>query len=161
MMKTKFIFLIILISINSSLSADSIEKPLPLYSQVFDPERDAFKDGTAAVELASRTNRRILIDLGGNWCTWCDKMDYFFDNNPEVKQRLHETFVLLKVNVSNENKNYEFLKVFPQPLGYPHMYVSEKNGSVLWSQDTAEFIRDGQYNKDAFLEFFRRWQIKP
>ncbi len=162
MMKTKFIFLIILLSaINTSLFADAREKSLPIYSQIFDPERDVFKDGAAAVKLASQTNRRILIDLGGDWCKWCHKMDDFFAANPEVKQRLHETFVLLKVNVSNENENSEFLKVFPRPLGYPHMYVSEKNGSVLWSQDTAEFIKDGKYNKQAFMDFFQRWQITP
>ena len=86
-------------------------------------------------------------------------MDAFFDKNPDIKRKLHETFVMLKINVSDANSNEEFLKSFPKPLGYPHMYVSEYNGSVLWSQDTAEFLKDGQYTRDSFLTFFERWNI--
>jgi len=133
---------------------------LPKYSTHYDIRQDAFKDGAAAVKLATSTNRRILIELGGDWCTWCKKMDVFFDANPDIKQKLHATFVMLKINVSDENDNADFLKPFPKPLGYPHMYVSEYNGSVLWSQDTAEFLKDGQYTREAFLEFFKRWNIK-
>jgi thiol:disulfide interchange protein len=138
----------------------TLNKKLPAYSTRYDVKQDAFKDGAAAVKLASETNRRILIELGGDWCTWCNKMDVFFDNNPDVKQKLHETFVMLKINVSDENDNAEFLKAFPKPLGYPHMYVSEYNGSVLWSQDTAEFLKNGQYTRESFLAFFERWTLK-
>ncbi len=87
-------------------------------------------------------------------------MDAFFDANPDIKQKLHETFVMLKINVSDENDNAEFLKNFPKPLGYPHMYVSEYNGSVLWSQDTAEFLSNGEYTRESFLAFFERWSRK-
>ena len=141
-------------------SNPSITNTLPAYSTQYNVKQDAFKDGAAAVKLATSTNRRILIELGGDWCTWCKKMDVFFDNNPDIKQKLHETFVMLKINVSDENDNAEFLKAFPKPLGYPHMYVSEYNGSVLWSQDTAEFLNDGHYTRESFLAFFERWNIK-
>ncbi|VAW57507.1 hypothetical protein MNBD_GAMMA07-1362, partial [hydrothermal vent metagenome] len=95
---------------------------LPAYSTQYDVKRDPFKDGAAAVKLATESNRRILIELGGEWCTWCHKMDAFFDKNPDLKQKLHDTFVMLKVNVSSENNNAKFLKTFPRPNGYPHMY---------------------------------------
>ena len=65
---------------------------------------------------------------------------------------------MLKVNVSDENDNSEFLKAFPKPLGYPHMYVTEKNGSVLWSKDTADFLVNGSYSRDRFNTFFDRWK---
>jgi len=141
-------------------STNPLINSLPNYSTHYNVKQDAFKDGAAAVKLATSTNRRILIELGGDWCKWCHKMDVFFDNNPDIKQKLHETFVMLKINVSDENDNAEFLKPFPKPLGYPHMYVSEFNGSVLWSQDTAEFLKDGSYTRESFLAFFKRWDIK-
>ncbi|VAW55141.1 hypothetical protein MNBD_GAMMA07-755, partial [hydrothermal vent metagenome] len=80
--------------------------------------------------------------------------------NPDLKQKLHDTFVMLKVNVSSENNNAKFLKTFPRPNGYPHMYVSEFNGSVLYSQDTGSFVNKGQYSREAFNAFFDRWNIK-
>ncbi len=143
-----------------SAARASLLKTLPAYSTTYDPRRDAFKDGAAAVALATKTNRRILIELGGDWCTWCHKMEAFFEKNPDIEKRLHETFVMLKVNVNNENDNAEFLRAFPKALGYPHMYVSEYNGSVLWSKDTAEFVINGQYSREEFLSFFDRWDIK-
>ncbi len=149
---------LLLLAFNLS-AAISTGHSLPKYSTHYDIKQDAFKDGAAAVKLATETHRRILIELGGNWCSWCKKMDVFFDANPDIKQQLHQTFVMLKINVSDENDNAEFLKAFPKPLGYPHMYVSEYNGSVLWSQDTAEFLKDGKYSRQAFLAFFKRWNI--
>lgn len=154
-----------LLSATSSFAATEADNStllssLPTYSTTYDPKRDAFKDGASAVKLATETNRRILIELGGDWCKWCHVMDEFFDKNPDIKQQLHETFVMLKINVSDANNNAEFLKSFPRPLGYPHMYVSEYNGSVLWSQDTGEFVNKGQYTRESFLAFFKRWKIK-
>jgi len=142
----------------SAAASDTI--PLPKYSTHYNIKQDAFKDGADAVKLATQTQRRILIELGGDWCSWCKKMDAFFDSNPDIKKKLHQTFVMLKINVSDENDNAEFLKAFPKPLGYPHMYVSEYNGRVLSSKDTAEFLNNGEYSRQAFLDFFDRWNIK-
>jgi thiol:disulfide interchange protein len=160
MLKRLSLGILLSMTLSAPLQAADSAQSLPAYSTVFDESRDPFRDGAAAIELASQSNRRILIDLGGDWCAWCHKMDAFFDANPDLKQRLHQTFVLLRVNVSDANPNSEFLKSFPKPLGYPHMYVSDKNGSVLWSQDTAEFLKDGQYNREAFMRFFDRWQTQ-
>ena len=160
MNKTTPLFLLLILLIASPAYAYKADDTLPAYSTEYSPKRDAFKDGAAAIKLATETNRRILIELGGEWCVWCHKMDEFFDKNPDVKKRLHETFVMLKINVSDENENAEFLKSFPKNLGYPHMYVSDKDGSVLYSQDTAEFLDDGAYQRKPFLAFFDRWAIK-
>ena len=133
---------------------------LPEYSLKYDPTRDAFQDGRDAIKLAKETNRRILIEVGGDWCKWCHLLDRFLDKNPEVKKHLHQTFVVLKVNVSDENVNAKFLKVFPAPLGYPHMYVTEKNGKLLLSKDTANFLVNKKYSAERFESFFEKWKIK-
>jgi len=133
---------------------------LPGYSLKYDPSRDPFKDGLDAIKLAQQSNRRILIEVGGEWCKWCHILDNFLDKNPDIKQRLHKTFVMLKINVSDKNDNKKFLQAFPKPLGYPHMYVTESNGDILWSKDTADFLVKGQYSRQQFTEFFDRWEIK-
>lgn len=132
---------------------------LPGYSLKYDPKRDAFQDGRDAIQLAKSTNRRILIEVGGDWCKWCHVLDRFINENPEIKKQLHQTFVFLKVNVSDENDNAEFLKVFPAPLGYPHMYVTEKNGILLLSKDTAQFFMNGKYSVERFKAFFKKWEV--
>jgi len=160
MYKATPLYLLLILIISGPVHAYQATDVLPAYSTEYSPERDVFKDGADAIKLATSTNRRILIKLGGDWCVWCHKMELFFDNNPDVKKRLHETFVMLKVNVSDENKNTEFLKAFPKNLGYPHMYVAEKDGSVLYSKDTAEFLQNGSYQRKPFMKFFDRWAIE-
>ena len=149
------LFLFFVISIQAASASE-----LPVYSTKFDPARNAFQDGHDAIRLARATNRRILVELGGDWCKWCHIMDRFLDNNPEVKTELHKTFVVLKVNVSEENNNADFLKVFPRALGYPHMYITESNGKLLHSKDTGEFVVNRKYSVERFKEFFKRWGLK-
>ena len=33
----------------------------------FDPKRDATKDIAGAIKIATKQNKRILLDVGGNW----------------------------------------------------------------------------------------------
>ena len=130
---------------------------LPVYSEGYDPARDPFADGSAALQLAKDTQRKVLIEVGGDWCSWCHVLDRFLNEHPALRIRLHQTFVLLKVNVDQANGNSEFLAVFPRPLGYPHMYITNIDGTILFSQDTAEFLQDGKYSEQRFRAFLDRW----
>jgi thioredoxin-related protein len=133
---------------------------LPNYSKLYNEKNDPFKDATAAIALANKTHRNVLIEIGGNWCTWCNKMDEFLEKNPEVYQALHSKFVLLKVNVSDGNENKAFMSSLPPVLGYPHMYVSTSTGKMILSKDTAQLQKNGQYNVDLWLKFINQWQAK-
>ncbi len=133
---------------------------LPEYSQIYSDQRDPYADASAAIKLASETNRQVLIEIGGNWCTWCKKMDAFLLANPLVYQTLHENFVLLKVSVSDSNENADFMKDLPPVLGYPHMYVSTAKGKMLLSKDTAQLQENGQYSAQHWLAFLQQWQAK-
>lgn len=133
---------------------------LPAYSQGYDPKRNPFSDGRAALQLAKDTQRRVLIEVGGDWCKWCHVLDRFLNEHPSLQAQLHETFVLLKVNVDEVNDNAEFLSAFPRALGYPHMYVTDNEGVILFSQDTAEFLRNGKYSEQHFRLFLKHWSIK-
>src|SRR5690349_2732128 len=59
------------------------ERPWTL-PQKFDPKRDAAADVAAAVSLASRTGKRVIVDVGGEWCSWCHIMDAFFASHPDL-----------------------------------------------------------------------------
>ncbi len=133
---------------------------LPAYSQVYDHSRDPFSDGRAALQLARNTHRKVLIEVGGNWCSWCHELDSFLSKHPSLRTRLHEIFVLLKVNVDESGNTEKFLSAFPKALGYPHMYITDSNGSILFSQDTAEFLHNGKYSEQRFHDFLARWSTK-
>jgi thiol:disulfide interchange protein len=157
MIKFLRIFIFALLTVSSICLQAS--EDLPLYSTVYDPARDAGDDAVAALALAKRTNRMVLIEVGGDWCAWCHILDRFIRSHPKVGHRLYETFVVLKVNVSEDNDNAEFMASMPPVLGYPHMYISDADGNILHSQDTADFLYDNRYSEQRFMDFFDRWQI--
>lgn len=138
----------------------SLEDDLPAYSKVYDDQRNPFDDANAALALAKKTDRNVLIEIGGNWCTWCHKMDAFLLKNPNVYQALHSKYVLLKISVSDTNENDDFMKALPPVLGYPHMYVSTASGKMLLSKDTAELQDSEGYSTDYWLDFLQQWQLK-
>ncbi|KGJ97627.1 thioredoxin family protein [Colwellia psychrerythraea] len=144
----------------ANTSSTVINADLPAYSKVYDDQRDPFKDATAALTLAQETNRQVLIEIGGNWCTWCHKMDNFLAKNPEVYKALHSQYVLLKINVSDNNENNDFMKSLPPVLGYPHMYVSTAQGKMILSKDTAELLDDNNYSKSQWLSFLTLWSVE-
>jgi thioredoxin-related protein len=128
--------------------------------KVYDDQRDPFKDANAALALAKKTNRNVLIEVGGNWCSWCHKMDAFLLKNPNVYKILHSKYVLLKISVSDTNENNDFMKSLPPVLGYPHMYVSTASGKMLLSKDTAELQDSDGYSTEHWLSFLQQWQQK-
>jgi thiol:disulfide interchange protein len=143
----------------ASTTPATIMASLPTYSKVYDDQRDPFKDAVAALALARETNRQVLIEIGGNWCSWCHKMDTFLEKNPDVYQALHDQYVLLKVSVSDSNENSDFMESLPPVLGYPHMYVSTAQGKMILSKDTAELLAGNDYSKSQWLSFLNNWSV--
>jgi len=151
-------FFFMLVLVVSNTSASQVYSELPVYSRVYDEHRDPYADGREALKLAEETHRKVLIEVGGDWCSWCHVLDRFIKEHPEVETRLHEIFVVLKVNINDENDNAEFMSAFPPAKGYPHMYITDSSGSILHSQDTADFRENKKYSKQRFMVFFKRWQ---
>ncbi|HYA54876.1 MAG TPA: thioredoxin domain-containing protein [Thermoplasmata archaeon] len=54
--------------------------------------------GPEPFELARRTRRPILLDVGASWCHWCHVMDEGTYSDPEVGRLLAQHFVAVKVD---------------------------------------------------------------
>ena len=75
----------------------------------FDPERDADKDIVLAIAEAKQGNKHILLDVGGEWCSWCHKLDKFYKDNSDIAEFMFKNYVVLKINYSPDNKNEKVL----------------------------------------------------
>lgn len=133
------------------------DQRLPAYSLAYDPERDPFADGRESLALAAHTGRRVLIEVGGDWCVWCHVLERVFADHPAAGQALRDGFVLLKVNVSDESPNTEFLNGLPALTGYPKLFVSRADGTIVHAQDPSAFVRNGRYDPALVHDFLRRW----
>lgn len=123
----------------------------------FDPARDAAKDISAAVNEAERTGKNVILDVGGDWCIWCRRLDQFFEQNKDVSDYMHKNYIVLKVNWSEENKNEAVLASYPKIPGYPHLFVLDAKGNLLHSQDTGLLESGDHHDRDKIMDFLRRW----
>jgi thioredoxin-related protein len=124
----------------------------------FDPSRNAAADLQAAQTEAGKTGRRVLVDVGGNWCSWCRKMEVFFEEQTELRQQRDRAFVLVKVNYSPENKNEAVLSKFPTIKGYPHFFILDASGKLLQSQDTGSLESKNGYDPAKVQAFIAAWK---
>ena len=63
----------------------------------YNPKADPRSDLRAALAEASKAGRNVLMDVGGEWCSWCHRMDKFVADHEELRTLLEKNFVLVKV----------------------------------------------------------------
>ena len=127
----------------------------------FDPARDAAADVAQAVALAKSQGKRVIVDVGGEWCAWCHIMDRFIAANADVRSAIDAHYVWLKVNFSKQNPNEAVLSRWPKVAGYPHLFVLDADGALVHSQVTSALEAGKSYDKGRFLAFLDRWAARP
>ena len=130
-------------------------KYIPVNS--YDPKRDAAQDIQDAIKEAQRAHKRILLEVGGEWCSWCHTLDRFFGAHLELIQLRDRNFVTVKINFSEENTNKDVLSRYEAIPGYPHIFVLDSDGKLLWSQNTSILERDKSYDLERLTVFLTNW----
>jgi len=160
MMRNVIILLIVLITSMTSICCEKGQTESDFVPvTVFDPDRDAERDIKLAVKEANRTGRFILLEVGGDWCTWCRKFDDFFEEHAEITDYLHKNFILVKINFSPDNRNKDILETYPAIIRYPHLFILNTSGNLIHSQSTAEFEEGKIYHRDKVLNFLQKWKL--
>jgi thiol:disulfide interchange protein len=146
-----------------SISSDAIAEDQGLYLfETYRPDADPAADLELAKARATAQGKRILIEVGGDWCIWCHILDRYLQDNADVTAAYEDAFVVIKVNWARDDlRNEAFLSQYPERGGYPHFYILDADGSFLASQNTVELEDGGEsYDKAAMLAFARRW-VRP
>ena len=123
----------------------------------YDPSRNGEKDIAEAVAEAQRTGRNVLLEVGGEWCSWCHILDKYFADNPQFTQLRDRSYVTVKINFSPENLNEALLSKYPKIQGYPHLFVLDASGKLVKSQGTSELEDGKSYNMIRFAAFLNRF----
>jgi len=141
----------------SGAATSAAAQPTQATEPKFDPARDADQDIRDAVAEARRTHRRVILDVGGEWCGWCHALDRYFVEHTDLMAMRTTSYVWLKVNYSPENKNERVLSRYPAIKGYPHLFVLGDDGALLQSQDTSLLEEGPSYNLDRMKTFLTKW----
>jgi thioredoxin-related protein len=147
-----FAFALLCLSAEAAFSQSSYT-PVTKY----DPKRDAARDIDDAVAEARRSSRRILLVVGGEWCSWCHTLEDYFSSHPELKALREKNFVTVKINYSDENRNEAVLSRYGPIEGYPHIFVLESDGKLIHSQETGVLESGRSYDLEKVSTFLTRW----
>lgn len=154
----RFVGWCVLLCLAAVVGCGQSPPPVTYSVAVYDPARDPAADLSATVETARASGKRILLQMGGDWCSWCHRLDKFIAAQPAVAKAVGDNFIVMKVNKSDENENQEFLAQYPEIPGYPHWYVLDADGKLLHSQRTSELEAGQTYSQPAILMFVDQWK---
>src|ERR1700712_2784598 len=68
--------------------------------KLYDPSADAEKNVAAAIKKAKGENKYVLLQGGGNWCSWCIEFARFVKANPQLDSAMNAGFIWYHLNYS-------------------------------------------------------------
>lgn len=123
----------------------------------FDPKREAEADIQAAIVEAQKTNKRVLLDIGGDWCGWCHVLDEFYKHHPDLADLRDKNFITVAIFYDSENKNEKALSKYGKPETIPYFFLLENDGTLLHSASVLELETGGEPRAEKVRDFLLKW----
>ncbi len=135
--------------------------------------RIPWKSFDEGVTLARNSNKKILVDVYTDWCSWCKKMDAEVYSDPAVIKTMEEEFVAVKLNAESShpvtyNGTTYTEADFARELGvsgYPTILFFDANAHPITSlagyspadrfHKVLDYIGQDQYKKISFDRFLQ------
>lgn len=139
-----------------------ISNTLFAQKKIYDVNANPTKQFEEALKLAKKQNKHVILQIGGNWCSWCIRFHDFYKNDTELDSMVNADYVLINVNYNPKNDLSLFEKLeFPQRFGFPVLVVTNADGKRLHTQNSW-YLEDGakSYDKKKVKSFFKNWTVK-
>jgi thioredoxin-related protein len=136
-------------------------------TKLYNPLANAEKDIASVILKAKKENKFVLIQAGGNWCSWCIEFARFAKADAKIDSVINASFVWYHLNWSKENENKKlFSKLgYPQRFGFPTFIILNEKGERIHTQNT-EYLENGNksYEPQKVQNFLEMWSprvLKP
>ena len=127
--------------------------------RIYDPAADAEAQLDEAIDRAAIQGKHVLAIVGGNWCSWCLKLDRLMKTDPLIDSLLLADYVVLHINHSKENRNLAVLGRLGHParFGFPVLVVLNGEGLRIHTQASGMLENDGGHDPELVARFLRLW----
>jgi thiol:disulfide interchange protein len=115
----------------------------------------------AAFEKARETHRRVMLDLGGNWCADCRILAGIMDL-PEMQRFLAAHYVVVSVDVGRFNRNLQVPARFgitQRLVGVPSVLVATSDGRLVNKGDIFALDDARSMNPQAIADWLAQWAM--
>src|SRR5437899_12333600 len=101
---TKIGFVFMMFAAFARADQASTAKP-PVYNET----ADAKSDVAVALKRAARENKRVLLQIGGNWCPWCHLLHELMASDKAISHELLYEYEVVNVDIAHGEKNRDLL----------------------------------------------------
>lgn len=135
--------------------------------QIYDESADAREQIAAALKLAKKENRRVLIQWGANWCGWCHLLHDKFAKDAKIAKTLRYEYDVVLVDIGRWSKHMDLAKEYGADLrgsGVPYLTVLDADGRPLANQETGSLEAEGEtpgHDAAKVLKFLTEHQAPP
>lgn len=148
----KLFLIVSIVALSYTVSAQESPK-------LYNPDANAKTEIAVAVKKAAAQHKNVLLQIGGNWCSWCIRFNGLVTSTDSLNTYMNSNYEVVHVNYSKENMNEKLLAElgYPQRFGFPVFIVLDAKGNRLHTQNSA-YLEEGKgYSKGKVLEFFQNW----
>jgi thioredoxin-related protein len=126
---------------------------------LYHPMANAKKDIAGAVKKAREEKKYVLVQAGGNWCSWCLEFNRFTTTDKKLDSAINANYVVYHLNYSPQNKNFDIFKKygFPVRFGFPVFLILNGEGELIHTQNSAYLEEGKSYSKKKVMEFLNSW----
>ena len=143
-------------------SAYAVEKSTDDSTSIYASKTSAADQIKAALDRASRSNRRVLLDFGADWCPWCRALHKLMTEDKDIRHKLASEYEVVYVDV-DKNKNADVDERYGKPtkLGLPVLVVLDADGKQLVTQETGSLEEGKGHDPEKVLAFLKKYQRPP
>lgn len=130
-------------------------------TRLYNPKAVAEKDVAQLLVKAKQEKKQVLLQVGGNWCLMCYRLNAFVQTDSTLKKLLNDNYISYHLNYSPENKNSAYLAKLgnPQRFGFPVLVVLDADGNRLHTQNMGLLLKGNGYDYEKLKAFFIKWRM--
>ena len=127
-------------------------------SRLYDINADGAKQINEALAAAKKGNKRVFLQFGANWCSWCHKMHQLFETDKPIAAELKSGYVVVLIDVNKEhNKSVDLKYGQPTRLGLPAIVILDADGHQLTTKDSTDLEEGDHHSPQKVLAFLKQW----
>jgi thiol:disulfide interchange protein len=149
------LLVLIIFSIGSSPAAVA-QSEFHVNRELYSETADASAEIAAAVKAARPGHKRILLEFGGNWCSDCQLLDFYYHQSPNA-ELLAKHYVVVRVDIGHMDHNMDVASRYHVPVakGVPALAILDSSGKLLYSEQPKEFEHS---SPEAITAFLNHWK---
>jgi len=134
-------------------------KELAVPDAPYDEKANADAQVDAAIARAKKNGKRVMIDLGGNWCADCRIMAGLMEL-PEMERFLNAHYEIVSVDVGRFNRNLQIparYGIIQRLEGVPAFLVVTTDGKLV-NAGRVSAIQDARHmTPQALADWLAQW----